>query len=214
MIINGEDVINQIVTNRQAWIQGTTGSYKTSLAYRLSYELVKRKEVKYIFTNNASVWGDDMSILDDQINGVMILDEGGLYIDTKQEVKDFTALAMKLNVIYLIPSYQPPPKGMQNLKIEPFGRIIDSGIPLVIYKWTTKTGGTKDHGYFFWINPSEIFGIYSRQDPGGTTIKMLEQVQRVTANLYKKFGHENPTKRVDIGWWEVKDRIEELLEEK
>lgn len=213
MLINGDEIIREIITNRQAWIMGWTGAYKTSLAYRISYELVKRKEVKYIFTNNNSVWADDITKQIDKIDGVIILDEGGLYVETKQEVREFTALAMKLNVIYLIPSYQEPPRGMQNLKIRPAVNIIDSGIPLLIYRWETKSGGTKDGGYFGWLNPSEIFGIYSRQDPGDTAEKILKEVQRITGNFYSKHGRSKPEKMA-IDWWEVKDSIEKTLEGK
>lgn len=214
MLINSDEILRIIMQTRQAWIFGYTGCHKTSLAYRFAYELIKKKVVKYLYTNNRSIWADDITKAFDQINGVVIIDEGGIYIESKKEVTNFKALAMKLNVIYLIPSNEEPPKNFQVLKIEPIGSIIDSGIPLIVYRWETKKGGQKDNGFFGWWDPSEIYGVYSRQDPGENTTKLLEEVKRITGNFYAKFGRENTVKKVDFTWWEVADTIEKIMEEK
>lgn len=214
MLLFHDEIMREIVTNRQAWIKGWTGAHKTSLSYRLAYELIKRKEVKYLISNNKCVWADEIEgIKEDKLNSVIILDEGGLYVETKQDVREFVSLAMKLNVIYLIPSYWEVPRGMRNLIIEPAVNIIDSGIPLLIYKWTVKSSSGHDHGYFGWFNPSEVYGVYSRQDPGENTTRIIEGIREKTKELYKRYGHDEPSKMA-IDWWEVKDKIEEELDKK
>lgn len=213
MLINADTILRIIRQTRQAWICGYTGSYKTSLAYRLSYEIVlNRKYVKYIFSNNRSVWVDDLTKQNDQINGVVILDEGGAYIESKQEVKNFKWLAEKLNVIYLIPSNEEPPINFRQVRIEPLWTIYDSGIPLIIYRWETKKGGKKDHGIFGWWQPSEIYGIYSRQDPGDETAKVLKEVTRITENFFKRYGRENLPKQVAFAWWETVEKVAEVAD--
>lgn len=213
-LIGANDVISQIITNRQAWITGANGSYKTSVAYRLAYDLViKYNAVEYIYTNNKSSWGDDITKnVSCEVNGVIIIDEGGLYIKSKNDVEEFTALAMKLNAIYLVPSYRPPPKGMRNLTIFALPMLLESGLPLVAYKWEANNASRKQQGIFFFWNPQEIYGVYSRQDPGGVTIELLKNVNRITQNLYNSYGREKPTQAVDITWGELKEDIIEALE--
>ncbi len=213
MLINADTIIRVVRQTRQAWICGYTGSYKTSLAYRLAYEFVlKRKYVRHIFSNNHSVWADNIENQVDQIDGVVIIDEGGAYIEGKKEVTNFKWLAEKLNVIYLVPSNEEPPVNFRQVRIEPMWTIYDSGIPLIVYRWETKKGGKKDHGFFGWWKPSEIYGVYSRQDPGDDTTKLLQEVNRITRNFFEKFGRTNQPRKVDFAWWETVDKVAEVAE--
>lgn len=212
MLINAEEVIRELLQNRQAWIHGYNGSHKTSLAWRLAYELKKRKHINKIFSNNQSIWSDDIKEQTVKVDGAIILDEGGYYIDSRDDVKEFTAMARKLEVYYLIPSYIEPPKGMRNLEIFPLFTLMDAFVPIIFYMWKIGTKGSKSNGYFAWWNPQEIYGVYSTKDPGSRTTQLLKEVQRIADNQAKQFGHDDRIRTLDFTSRPFAEVIEEAME--
>ena len=68
---------------RTAWFSGRVAVGKTSLCFRLAYDLVVKNKYRHIVSNIYSVWCDpleDVKLLEDgMLKTVIIVDEGGLF---------------------------------------------------------------------------------------------------------------------------------------
>lgn len=155
---------------RLCWISGRFGGGKTSLAFYIAGTVWAAKGYR-IITNSKSIWADDFKELDfvdrdGHLKAVVLLDEGGLEFKASRQVEQIAAYARKMDCIYILPSFWPPVKRAQVLTCQPVFSFMAIGVPLIVYKWTVSLGSFKDGGTFFWLNPSEVYGIYSSQDPG------------------------------------------------
>lgn len=182
MIWGGANVTGLIQEYRLCWICGRFSGGKTSLAYKLAETWLERGY--RLVTTNQSVWADPMEAVHlehwegpDQppkLRAVVILDEGGLYFKASAQIEQVAAFAAKMDVIYLIPSFFPPVRAAQVVTVQPIFGLRAAGIPLIVYKWRTKLGAFDDAGVFYWWRPSEIYGVYSRQDPGAEPDEVVE----------------------------------------
>lgn len=190
-LIGADSVISVIRDYRMVWITGRTGGYKSSLAYKLAEYFLK--DGYRLVSNNRSIWADDPSEVDLMPNGhlktVVILDEGGLEFKASRQIELIASYPAKMDVIYLIPSYWPPAKAAQVLIIQPLFSLIKAGVPLVIYTWRLKLGSFTDKGMFMWWNPAEIYGIYSRQDPGARAGEIVDWLIKRTREFQQYHGH-------------------------
>jgi hypothetical protein len=122
-------------------------------------------------TNVRSVWADDPSQLDfvdeyGHLRLVVIMDEGGLWLKRNAQVEAMAAYAAKMDVVYIISSYFPPASYFRIFKIKVLYGFRHIRIPLVFYRWSLRdVEGFADKGLLIWWNPSEVYGVYSRQDP-------------------------------------------------
>lgn len=166
--INAESILGVLDMYRLIWISGRFGGHKTALSFKIAERYLKRGYK--LATNSRSVWADDLDKITlnekNQLKTVCILDEGGLYFKAGRQVEQIAAYAAKMDVVYIIPSFWPPTKAAQIINIQPVVSLKATGLPLIIYKWRVDIGQFKEKGWFAWWNPSEIYGIYSRQDPG------------------------------------------------
>jgi hypothetical protein len=166
--INAESILGVLDMYRLIWISGRFGGHKTALAFKIAERYLK-KGYK-LATNSRSIWADDLDQIKlnehNQLKTVCILDEGGLYFKAGRQVEQIAAYAAKMDVVYIIPSFWPPTKAAQIINIQPVVSLKATGLPVIIYKWRVDIGSFKEKGWFAWWNPSEIYGIYSRQDPG------------------------------------------------
>ncbi len=191
MLVGASNVISMLQEYRLCWISGRFSGGKTSVAYRLAYDFLQRGY--RLISTNMSVWSDDFeSVTFDSSSGspklrcVFILDEGGLYFKSTSQIEEIAAFAAKMDCIYIIPSFFPPVRSAQVLIIQPIFGLRGAGVPLVVYKWRVKIGSFSDSGIFFWWRPSEVYGVYSRQDPGDTPEQVINFLIQKTSE-YKAY---------------------------
>lgn len=189
-LINSDVVLATVQSYRLVWISGRFGGGKTSLAYVLARRFL---ESGYrLVTNNQSVWGDqleDVQLLESgMLKAVVILDEGGLWFKSSKQIEMIASYAAKMDVIYLIPSFFPPTRTAQILVIQPVFNLKSAGLPLIVYRWRVRIGSFQDGGWFFWWRPSEIYGVYSRQDPGDTGSVIVEFLITRTEEFRARYG--------------------------
>lgn len=168
-LIGADMILQAIQAYRLVWISGRFGGGKTSIAYMFAKQFLERGY--RLITNNHCIWADDMKetqLLQDtnHLHAVIILDEGGQYFKASKQIEMIASYAAKMDCIYLIPSFFPPVRTAQVVTIQPLWNIRGTGVPLTIYRWSVKIGNFSDKGHFAWLFPEEVYGVYSRQDPG------------------------------------------------
>jgi hypothetical protein len=190
MLVNAQPVLGVLDMYRLIWISGRFGGHKTALAF----EIAKRYLDKgySLATNSSCIWADDLDQItlgdNNKLHAVCILDEGGLYFKSGRQVEQIAAYAAKMDVIYIIPSFWPPTKAAQVVNIQPIISLKATGLPIIIYKWRVSIGGFKENGWFFWWNPAEIYGVYSRQDPGEDPDEIIDWLTRRSNEFRSRYG--------------------------
>jgi hypothetical protein len=168
MFFNAEPILGVLDMYRLIWISGRFGGHKTALAFKIAERYLNKGY--NLATNCRSIWADDFEQIplneNNQLNSVVVLDEGGLYFKSSRQIEQIAAYAAKMDVVYIIPSFFPPTKTAQVINIQPVVSLKATGLPIIVYKWRVDIGAFKEKGWFLWIYPQEIYGIYSRQDPG------------------------------------------------
>lgn len=210
MFINAEPIFGVLDMYRLIWISGRFGGHKTALSVAIS-ERYEKKGYR-LATNMRCVWADPLDQIQlnekNQLHSVIILDEGGLYFKTGRQVEQIAAYAAKMDCVYIIPSFWPPTKAAQIINIQPVVSLKAAGIPAIFYKWRVDIGSFKDRGFFIWWNPAEIYGIYSRQDPGDDPDEIVQfLVDR--ANEYRKRYGRKVNEVFTLDQISEGDRIEE-----
>ncbi len=209
----GSNIVGLVQEYRLCWISGRFSGGKTSLAYRLAYEYLNRGY--RLISTNATVWADSLDhvglIYPDgpeaapKLRTVVILDEGGLYFKASAQIEQVAAFAAKMDCIYLIPSFFPPVRAAQVVNIQPVWGLKSAGIPLIVYSWRVKLGAFDDRGFFVWWRPSEVYGVYSRQDPGAEPdevvtwlIDQTDEYQRVYAQRHNRKRRADRVREVEV----------------
>ncbi len=212
MFINATPVLSILEMYRLIWISGRFGGHKTALSFKIAEDYLKRGY--RLITNSKSVWNDEIENTQLDENGhlktVVILDEGGLYFKASKQIEQIASYAAKMDVIYIIPSFWPPARMAQVINIQPIISLKSAGIPAIIYKWRVDLGGFHDKGWFVWVNPAEVYGIYSRQDPGSDPETIIRFLTQRTTEYRKRYGHEDSlSKLVEV---KPEDIIAESIE--
>lgn len=191
-LINGGDIVELLAYYRLVWISGRFGGGKTSLAFRLAQEYLDKG---YKLVSNARcVWNDDMrdiTIDKTGLHSVVILDEGGLEFKSSRQIEGLAAYARKMDVIYILPSFFPPTRAAQVVTIQPLFSLVGAGLPLIVYRWRVKLQFFQDTGSFLWWRPSEIYGIYSSQDPGARAAKIVGWLLEKMEAYRKSWDHDD-----------------------
>ena len=196
MFINAEPVFSIVEAYRLLHIAGKFGGHKTSLALAMFRAYGERGY--RLITNTKTVWADEMEKVtlnpNGQLKAVVILDEGGQEFKTSRQIEMIAAYARKMDVIYIIPSYWPPAK--VPLSIQPLFSLKSAGIPVIFYQWRVDLGGMHDKGWFIWLFPEEIYGIYSSQDPGDYCKEIIDLLVK-RAGEFRKF-HNRSNERNEL----------------
>jgi hypothetical protein len=211
--VNATPIMGVLEMYRLIWISGRFGGHKTALAYKMAVPFLE-KGYK-LATNNKSVWGDKLEDIQlnekNQLHCVCILDEGGLYFKSGRQVEQIAAYAAKMDIVYIIPSFWPPTAAAQIINIQPVVSLKATGLPIIIYKWKVSIGQFKEKGWFFWWAPQEIYGIYSRQDPGEDPDKIIQFLIERSNQFRARYGHE-ANKVFSLGEISEGDKILEASE--
>lgn len=177
MLIGADVVIDEIIGSRLVWITGMNRTHKTALAYRLSHELMRTGKFRYICSNVPDVWStppEDIKPIDKlYLDTIFLLDEISEYIETDEEKKVLESFMGKFRSVVLGVS-RGKPKGTFPLMIYPVFQMQVIGLPCVIYKWKFRFETQKDHGWFMWWRPSEIYGIYDSDSPVVSDMGILD----------------------------------------
>ena len=195
--INAGPLFGIIQSYRLCWIGGRPGGHKTSFSYALAEQFLKQGY--HLVSNNRSVWADnidDISLNEEGLlKTVCIVDEGGRYFKSSRQIEAVLSYPAKMDVIILIPSFWPPVRTAQVITVQPLFSLKSAGLPVIFYKWHVHIGDWRDNGSFIWINPAEIYGIYSRRDPGDTADRIVEWLIDKTSEFEQREGR-NTTNRL------------------
>jgi len=178
---------------RVCWSRGRLRGGKTSVCFRVAYDLLSSGKAKYLVSNIPNVWNTrarDLVLSDDYtLDAVVVLDEGGLILQSVKDAFAYLAALGKLNVYLLIPSMIRPNSKVCFLDVQ---RLINwvkiLGVPAWTYQYTLRDYGQSDKGAFTWLNPWEIYGVYSSKsyplsdggfrDVLGQSVKKLSELDR------------------------------------
>lgn len=163
-LIMADTFIQNLRTFRVCWLKSRTGSGKTALAFRLAYALYEIGAVRYICSNCESVWCDDpgdVVLQNGQADVCLIMDEGGMFMESKHKAQKYLAFMRRLNIILLIPSVMMPATVVRFLTVKRTMNWGVAGIPLWMYQARLHDGEDVSRESFGWWRPEEIFGIYS-----------------------------------------------------
>lgn len=193
-LIGAAQFLRTVESYRLLWIAGKFGGGKTSLAFYMSEPWLKRGY--RLITNGKCVWADRLDTMefvdaDGHLKAIVVLDEGGLEFKASSQVETIAAYAAKMDVIYLLPSFWPPVRRAQVVTAQPLFSFHTIGIPLIVYRWDVQLKGFKDGGYFYWWKPQEIYGIYSRQDPGEIASDIVEFLAQKSEDYRRLHGRKN-----------------------
>lgn len=195
MPLMGADSFTGIISSyRLLWVGGRFGGHKTSLSIKLAQPFLEQGY--RLVTNTRCVWADSLEDIKlDPVTGhlkaVVILDEGGLEIKANRQIEEMCAYANKMDIIYIFPSFFPPTRAAQVLNVQALFSLKSAGLPVVVYKWRVHLGGFDDKGFFLWSFPDEIYGTYSRQDPGAKSNKIVSWLLQKKDEYRKHFGHDD-----------------------
>jgi len=213
MFINADPILGVLDMYRLIWISGRFGGHKTALAFKIAERYLQKGY--YLATNSKCVWGDDLKDINlnqnNQLHAVVVLDEGGLYFKSSKQIEQIAAYAAKMDVVYIIPSFFPPTKAAQVINIQPVVSLKATGLPIIVYKWRIDIGSFKEKGWFLWIYPNEIYGIYSRQDPGDDPDLIIEWLIDQSDEYRRRYGRE-PNKVLNLEAITEGDKILEASE--
>lgn len=205
MLLGAGQFLGNFANQRICWIGGKLGGHKTAFSYLLAARYLERGF--RLVSNNLSVWADllkDVSLTDKGfLKAFLILDEGGLFFDTSDDVEDVAVYLSKLDCYVILPSASPPPQTTRGLLLQPVWSFRNTGVPLVMYQWRLSNLMQKGMGFFFWWRPSEIYGVYSRRDPG-TNCKEIREFMQYRVTQYRRRFERSP----DYSWKEDGDKDE------
>jgi len=193
MLWGAEIALSMVAAYRIVHIDGRMGGGKTSLAFRLAYELLGgRYGYRYLLSNCPSVWCDKVSDVvlrqneagDAQyLDAIVLLDEGGQFIQSSRDAQDYTAYLRKMNVLLLIPSYEPPPRRLKTLRIAREFNLMRFGLPVWVYRYFLSDGPDREVGRFYWYDPGEIYGVFDSVTAPATSGGLAEMLADLKAEL-------------------------------
>lgn len=153
---------------RVCWVMGSYGGGKTLACYEFAYELYQTGRYRYILGNSNSVWTDNpekVKLRDGSfVDGLLIMDEGGLFMHLNSDADKFMLGLRKLNITILVPSVIPPSSRIKYLTVQ---RVLNGqsfGIPFWLYNYRLNLGTEKEKDYFGIYKPQEMYGIYDTID--------------------------------------------------
>jgi hypothetical protein len=207
-LVNAGVMLATLQSYRLCWISGRFGGGKTSFAYKAAAHYLDQGY--RLVSNSKCVWAEDHKQINLDANGhlkcVVVLDEGGLWFKSSKQIEMVASYAAKMDVIYMLPSFWPPTRSAMVLVVQPVFNFKSAGLPIIAYKWRVKLGSFEDKGYFLWVRPSEIYGVYSRQDPGDSGAEIVDWLICQTEAFRKMHGRGeayNPVQTMEVTEWDI-----------
>lgn len=221
MLIGAESIYSIITAYRLVWISGRFGGGKTSLAFLLSRYYLERGY--RLVTNVHTVWADSLDsvyLRDGKLRAVLLLDEGGLWLSS-EHAKALAAYSAKLDLVFLVPSFFPPPAAFRVVRVSVLWTLRHIGVPLTVYRWTVSSGASSDSGRFVWLLPEwdGVYGVYSRFDPSGELDDIVEWMSVQVSSFRALHGRssirsfsscESESVDVEDTWSRISERLSSL----
>lgn len=202
-------IYNKLESYFFIWIKGENRSGKTNLAFHIAESYLKSNF--RLMSNTRSVWNDDFEPLLDtngMLNCVVILDEGGVSVRTKESIRRIMGFKGVLNALFLMPSTEAPHEDLWANYIEPH-EMLNSFISLLFGRWFT------DHVCKVWkfvqfdpkkldkksifleLFPSRTWGIYSTVSKRSSEF-ILQTFERAFLAQQEFFGNSNTLELYDL----------------
>ena len=202
-LIKAATLLQYINLYRVLYIGGRYGGGKTALAFRLAYDLITRGDYRYLISNVKSVWNDKVTDIqlrsDTYVDAIVILDEGGIFLETGKDVKKYLAYLRKMNIALIIPSVQEIPRSIRRLSVQRLMTFNVYGVPLWLYRFKLDVGDVKEKDWFVWWRPSEIFGIYDTLGTPSDDAGFNEYLTGVTREVQRKTGYTEEAREAITG---------------
>lgn len=155
---NGGEFLNMLLAFRILWIDGRHGGGKTSLSMILGAWLLANKKVDTLVSNIPCVFRSEPTV--PLLRSAIILDEGWIYLDTRESIFAYAAFVRKFEHYLILPSVW---EVHNKLSFFTCYRVFNGyayGMPFWFYKWKLRRSSVKDSGWFAVINPESVFGLY------------------------------------------------------
>lgn len=224
MALYGADVfLDLVMSERTLWIRGIKGGNKTSLSYYLAHSIFQKdKSYRYLIGNCPSVWQEELNNTElrkgKYLDCIVILDEGGRWLRTRDLSEEFVDFCRKLNTIWIIPSVSEPYRSFRKLTCQQIHNLRSVGLDASIYKWIYKDGSAVEDGKFLWWHKSEIHGIFDTDtaviDDGGIMDWIIEQ--KTKSGIIKKAASkalQQRTGQFSIQILDVAEEIQDSVEQ-
>jgi hypothetical protein len=204
-------VYNKLETYYFIWISGENGAGKTALALDLAESYLKSNF--RLMSNLNCVWNDPFPFeLDSniQLNCIVILDEVGTFMRTKESIRRIMGFKRKLNTLFLMPSTEAPHEDLWTNFIEPHSLINEKIILPFFGKWFYENvlkcwrfvSFNPRKGYketiFFQIFPARVYRLYSTLSAGTDPETILQVFDNSFVAQQRLLGNENPLKLLDV----------------
>jgi hypothetical protein len=172
MPLSGEQALQTFRGQRNLWIGGRYGSYKTACSVRLAIEFMERGWSDHLICNFPCVAATDPSRLGDLRKVFIILDEGGAgnWL-TERTFGDVVAFMRKRDLYLCVPSYSTPPLKARALNMQMVFDGHASMLDFVVYQMSLDNMNVHERNRLIWRKASEIYGLYDTNhiasDSGG-----------------------------------------------
>jgi hypothetical protein len=163
-LIHALEVMEELKKQRMMQIEGIVRTCKSALAFRIAYELLTKHGYRQLITNVDSVWTTnrtDITLREGKyLDAVIILDEAGNFLDVGRDAKGYLMGLGKLNTIIISPSTNEIAQRMRYLKCHRLINLAGFGAKGQLYGVKSAYDKKQRGSWFFWQNPSEVYGIY------------------------------------------------------
>jgi hypothetical protein len=206
MLINADNITRYARDYRVCTISGRFGGGKTSFAFRLAYELMRVYKFRYIVSNVQSVWNTPINKIELRrtdyglfVDAIMVLDEGGMFLDRPNEARSWLAYLRKLNVVLLIPTVIAPSLLMRTVTVQ---RVVNGdalGLPFWFYRVILNSMTVRERDWFLWWQPSEIYGVYDTVGMPSEASDILAYLKKWTDQAASHLKYRKPSAVVGSG---------------
>lgn len=210
-------IANRIKSKYRIWITGDNRAGKTNLAMDIA-ERFLRSNFR-MMSNLQSPWNDNVDEFGNtkkleldsngQLNCMIILDEAGVYMRTKESIRLMMGAKGKLNCIFLMPSTEEPHEDLWDVFIEPHDKLnsflrwffgnwfVESYLKIWrMVSFDPKTGFKMD--IFCQFHPKSTYYLYSTLVFGTAVDDILAQFQISLQEQNEHFGNSNMVKLQDV----------------
>jgi hypothetical protein len=210
MIFPSAGVLNKLEGAFFIWIRGENRSGKTALALDIAEYYLK--DNFRLISNLDCVWNDPLPLeLDSnaQLNAIVILDEGGTFMRSKESIRHVMGFKGKLNAMFLMPSSEEPHEDLWRNYIEPaellngfletfFGSWFVSHILKIwrLVRFDAKRG-TKE-SLFLQVFPHSVWYLYSTLLSGYDAEGILSQFEKSFTDQQVYLGNANLLRLQDV----------------
>jgi hypothetical protein len=156
--MSGGEFWAMVLAYRILWLHGRFGGGKTSLAAILAARLMAEGYTDKTWSNIPMTFATTPAPPYNHVG--IVLDEAWLYLETRNDVKDYAAFVRKFEHFLFLPGIFPVHARLSFFRVCRVFNGYTLGFPFWWYTWHIKSGDVKESGHFGIWNPKSIFGHY------------------------------------------------------